>query len=198
MSDSGRSPFRRFPWVQLAFCLACLTMTGWTWMRYSYAWDFTSGGLGVAVSEGLWELEDLYPWQRPTSWPEAAYVRLWGMVLPGLVEIYPDQQYGPDFPGRKAMVYDPADKLAHVWLHCGDVDPASLRAQSSFCGRVTVGSGIIVVDMVAGRFCPHTIAGIVVGAMGCFIFGLYLRRWLRERRASPTTEITEVSETDSL
>ncbi|MHC5058658.1 MAG: hypothetical protein ACYTKD_28705 [Planctomycetota bacterium] len=27
------------------------------------------------------------------------------------------------------------------------------------------------------------VAGLVVGAMGCFIFGLYLRRWLRERKA---------------
>jgi len=25
------------------------------------------------------------------------------------------------------------------------------------------------------------VAGLVVGAMGVFIFGLYLRRWLRER-----------------
>jgi hypothetical protein len=28
-----------------------------------------------------------------------------------------------------------------------------------------------------------SIAGLVVGAMGCFIFGLYLRRWLVERKA---------------
>jgi hypothetical protein len=26
-------------------------------------------------------------------------------------------------------------------------------------------------------------AGLDVGAMGCFIFSLYLRRWLRERKA---------------
>jgi hypothetical protein len=34
-----------------------------------------------------------------------------------------------------------------------------------------------------GRFHPGTIAGLVVGAMGVFIFGLYLRAWLRERKA---------------
>jgi hypothetical protein len=34
------------------------------------------------------------------------------------------------------------------------------------------------------RFHPASVAGLVVGAMGCFIFGLYLRRWLRERKAA--------------
>ena len=32
-ADASPSPFRRFPWAQLAFCLACLAMTAWTWMR---------------------------------------------------------------------------------------------------------------------------------------------------------------------
>jgi hypothetical protein len=36
---------------------------------------------------------------------------------------------------------------------------------------------------VVSRFHGASIAGIVVGAMGCFIFGLYLRGWLRERKA---------------
>jgi len=38
-------------------------------------------------------------------------------------------------------------------------------------------------DTTASRFHPASIAGLVVGAMGCFIFGLYLRAWLRERTA---------------
>jgi len=32
------------------------------------------------------------------------------------------------------------------------------------------------------------VAGLVVGAMGSFIFGLYLRRWLREQNAPQETE----------
>jgi hypothetical protein len=28
-----------------------------------------------------------------------------------------------------------------------------------------------------------SIAGMLVGAMGCFIFGLYLRQWLIDRKA---------------
>ncbi len=39
-------------------------------------------------------------------------------------------------------------------------------------------------DTTASRFHPASIAGIVVGVMGCFIFGLYLRGWMRERRAA--------------
>jgi hypothetical protein len=38
-------------------------------------------------------------------------------------------------------------------------------------------------DTTASRFHGASIAGQIVGAMGCFIFGLYLRRWLRERKA---------------
>ena len=48
MSDTDATPFRRptrqgrtpsgdeapgFPWVQLVFCVACLGIAGWTWMR---------------------------------------------------------------------------------------------------------------------------------------------------------------------
>ena len=43
VTDASPSPFRRFPWVQLVFCVACLTMTAWTWMRYSYAWPLEVG-----------------------------------------------------------------------------------------------------------------------------------------------------------
>jgi hypothetical protein len=35
----------------------------------------------------------------------------------------------------------------------------------------------------ASRFHGASVAGLVVGAMGIFIFGLYLRSWLRERKA---------------
>ncbi|MHC5054373.1 MAG: hypothetical protein ACYTKD_06610 [Planctomycetota bacterium] len=35
----------------------------------------------------------------------------------------------------------------------------------------------------ASRLTGTSIAGLVVGAMGCFIFGLYLRRWLIDRKA---------------
>jgi hypothetical protein len=42
-----------------------------------------------------------------------------------------------------------------------------------------------VFDATASRFHPASIAGLVVGAMGAFVFGLYLRRWAKERGRPP-------------
>ncbi len=52
-------------------------------------------------------------------------------------------------------------------------------------------TGRVKIDLGGERWAsPYTsrlhgasISGLVVGAMGCFIFGLYLRGWLRERKA---------------
>ncbi len=38
-------------------------------------------------------------------------------------------------------------------------------------------------DGTASRFTPQSIAGLVVGAMGVFVFAVVLRRWLKNRRA---------------
>jgi hypothetical protein len=43
--------------------------------------------------------------------------------------------------------------------------------------------GLPGLRIAASRFTGASVAGLVVGAMGCFIFGLYLRAWLRERKA---------------
>jgi hypothetical protein len=42
----------------------------------------------------------------------------------------------------------------------------------------------VEIDACASRYHAASVAGLVVGAMGSFIFGLYLRRWLRERKAA--------------
>ena len=53
-----------------------------------------------------------------------------------------------------------------------------------FRGRVVYDPPLgVVVDTRSGRLTGAAVAGLVVGAMGVFIFGLYLRRWLLERRA---------------
>jgi hypothetical protein len=44
-------------------------------------------------------------------------------------------------------------------------------------------SGNLILHTTASRLTGASIAGLVIGAMGCSIFGLYLRRWLRERNA---------------
>ncbi|MHC5054388.1 MAG: hypothetical protein ACYTKD_06690 [Planctomycetota bacterium] len=42
---------------------------------------------------------------------------------------------------------------------------------------------LLVVDATRGRLTGESVAGLVVAAMGAFVFSLYLRRWLRVRRA---------------
>jgi len=42
----------------------------------------------------------------------------------------------------------------------------------------------VTVDTRASRLHPASVAGIVVGAMGVFIFGLHLRMWVKERKAT--------------
>ena len=63
-----RSPFRRFPWAQLAFCLACLAMTAWTWMRYSYAWDVTPAELSSEDAAG-WDGRYVFFNSDQVGWP---------------------------------------------------------------------------------------------------------------------------------
>ena len=66
------------------------------------------------------------------------------------------------------------------------LDEISIGSSRAFRGRLDdsfAGTGVLWIDTTASRFHSASIAGLVVGAMGCFIFGLYLRRWLRERKA---------------
>jgi len=129
-ASPDRSPFRRparqgltesgasapgFPWPQLAFCVACLAMTGWTWMR-----------------DG----------ERPSP-----------------------RRHGGHGGRREHSV---------AVLSAGRV---SARRWSDASRRVLRDSVV--------RFAA---AGLAVGAMGCFIFALYLRRWLVARKAAFTTE----------
>jgi len=159
------SPFRRFPWVQIAFCLACLTMTGYTWMRYSYAWE-----VDLDDPEYLLRLQ--------------SYTRVRG-VLEKNTSVY--------FKGdSRFAIVARTNKRAWVFLPRAIVRDDEGRAVS-IEGRMTLenlrgmfGLGIYgpVLDTTASRFHPTSIAGLAVGAMGCFIFGLYLRRWRCERAAA--------------
>jgi hypothetical protein len=43
-------------------------------------------------------------------------------------------------------------------------------------------------DTTASRFHGASIAGLVVGAFGSFVFALYLRQWLQERKMASGTK----------
>jgi len=177
------SPFRRFPWLQLAFCVACLGMTAWMWMRYSYAWEVTPAsicGQQDRIADG--------------RWPDMAFVRVRGKT---------ECEDRVDNGWSLYMVSEPqGTKLLSVvapqtrgGAHLPETFRGRLRhTASGLWQRGPVGqtaprtAGFVLLDGKLSRFHPTSIGGLVVGAMGCFIFGLYLRRWLRERNAALTTE----------
>jgi hypothetical protein len=48
----------------------------------------------------------------------------------------------------------------------------------------------LVLDATASRFHPASVAGLVVGAMGVFVFSLHLWSYLRGRGGDVTTRTT--------
>jgi len=161
------SPFRRFPWIQLVFCIACLTMTAWTWMRYSYVWELD------VIPQCRRDIEVF-----PSFWPYRSMRRVKAKIV----------RY-PRFPATNEVDWI---KVAVGQGHTTVITPHGATGHIPedvviFTGRLVPGHGDgvfedFMVDTTASRFHPASIAGLVVGAMGCFIFGLYLRAWLRARK----------------
>ena len=77
-NTESTSPFRCFPWIQLVFCIACLTMTGYAWMRYSYCWQFMPRELVLPRRLGLKDMLNGYG-----SWPHDSYACVEGIVVSG-------------------------------------------------------------------------------------------------------------------
>jgi len=171
-TSASPSPFRRFPWVQLAFCLACLTMTAWTWMRYSYCWEVCPCDLfECRCDDSSPETRDPSP---DLSW-RGRYVRIRGRESGG--------NYGPN---DSAVAISTRDCVVHVWFPAPKVKRASgqrgrVVGQVQFDG-MTLGYPVMV-DASASRLHPASVGGLFVGVMGYLVFRLYLFAWLRERKA---------------
>jgi hypothetical protein len=168
--------FRRFPWVQLVFCLACLSMAAWTWIASYCCWQVT-----------------------PDQLVEGA-PRIWFAPLLGLyvdVSVPKDFQLDPYPDNLISAGVDPTFTLRRNRSgelrmqfsnrHYRMIQARGLRLGSSVRGRIVQaappsGRALVGVDTRSPRISGSAIAGLVVGAMGCFIFGLYLRRWLKARR----------------
>jgi hypothetical protein len=63
----------------------------------------------------------------------------------------------------------------------GRVTGDPLEVSGSTCSTMDDVQYGVYIDTGASRLHPASVAGLAVGAMGCAVFGLYLRRWLRER-----------------
>ncbi len=181
MGETRRAP--RFPVVAAALCAACVGAAAWTWMRYSYRWDCTVEDIRSsknAVGRG--------------GWPYDAYVRVSGAVA-GAIS-------GPTY-GRICRIRTPHGFLLEVG--CDPEEEIAIGGEKTFTGRMSAsicpradwwdypgshlpplgddpGFLVFYLDNVASRFHPASIAGLVVGAMGVFVFSVALRSWLAERR----------------
>jgi len=183
------SPFRRFPWVQLVFCLACLGTSGLVAVSYSTTWDTTIAEVrSTPIDANPWigryvrlhTPNERWGWMRGHHWPQE----------PGHYGLLDRNGIGKEWSPETIMFIrasrDPDDHEPLYELEDRMADDGYLE------GRIKIDPDRIAwplwLDTTASRFHPASIAGLVVGAMGCFIFGLYLRRWLAARRAALTTK----------
>jgi len=177
VTEAEPSPaFRRFPWIQLVCCISCLSMTAWTWMRYSYGWDVPAENLSVKSADGC---------GNPYA---GCFVRLYGaMGIAARGHYYClAVPYNVDGLARGNTGNYESVRLRPYGFGRAPSGPVTLSGRLVLAGPETGQDGQnawLELDTDVSRFTWQSVAGLVVGAMGCFIFGLYLRTWLRERRA---------------
>ncbi len=178
MSDDPAKP-PRFPYVTALLCAACVTAAVWTWMRYSYAWalDFGDGSFHYGyVNDGgaaAGVVRSRY----------AHYAEVRGLPAPMLLP--------SDHRGYSELLVSTGEggEYSCVLLQSDATLPPPRRAVC-FSGRVLMTDlhepeslRRLRIDATASRFTWQSITGLVVGAMGVFVFAVYLRHWLKERRA---------------
>jgi len=168
MAQSPAEPDRRpprFPYVAALLCAACVGAAVWTWMRYSYAWQmspsqlacFNMGDVGLS---------------RFRTTHVGRYVSVEGCYNS-------HGKHGPPFLTESSRGDSVVSILGNTPGH--ETTPGRYRVT----GRVRMDHRHLAgIDTDASLFHGASIAGLVVGAMGVFVFSVALRHWLRERRAA--------------
>ncbi len=177
--DESAAPVKRprFPWLAALLCAACVGVAAWTWMRYSYAWNYTGAELAASYSRaGV--VEDLgrdgcpdvlFTWSHPNLVGKYVMVddtlqgkwsmsMLWGVSLP-VEDTY--------------IAFLIA--LPHGATPPRDGHRIRLTGRMVSLARWAEGGDSLVLDTCASRFHPASIAGLVV-------FAVYLRTWVKGRR----------------
>ena len=154
----------RFPYVAALLCAACAGAAGWLCVEQCLRTDIDS-----VVSPPSWRLTI------------GRYVRIKGVVKRLWDD---DEQLGI----RRLLIEIEGRQIGEmlVILPWRSVPPPVGKAVV-FSGRayhLAQGYFRVVLYADEGRFTGASIAGLVVGAMGVFVFGAALRHWL-ERRRSP-------------
>ncbi len=199
MSDDPAKP-PRFPYVAALLCAACVGAAAWTWMRYSYCWDVEPLTFSeLTPPNSSWSVTNLHGRYvrvsgsvmnvqrgRPNAFPDVPMLEVRDRQWPRLSVvsvIFPDSADLPcesgghaTFIGRAHALFSDEDR-EHFW---------NARPSTKLNGRVVLLDpmrfGQPIVDTTASRWHGASIAGLVVGAMGVFVFTVALRHWLGERR----------------
>lgn len=171
-ADPDAPEWPRFPYAVGAFTLACVVCAAWLWIACSYRRDMTLPARPPPVlAMPFLEKPEAVPFVRR---PLSSYVRLRGVVVDPLVETgAPLVSFLPDVVVGMRAARDPGEGVLVV------------HGRHRWDYRLGDGPGetVPVIDTMAGRWVPESVSGLVVAAMGAFVFALYFRKWLAERRA---------------
>ena len=166
--------------VATAVCLVCLSITGWTWMRFSYCHYFDIEHIAdMPLKEGFW--------------PDRAYVRVTGLAGPdnwpadseckasmldcGYIVNESYLRYRVFVTARGSSIEpDGEDNGVHGRLYLEE------HAFESIWG----GGEEILIDLRTNhsRWHAASIVGLIFGAIGIGVFALALREWLRGSTAA--------------
>jgi hypothetical protein len=142
-------------------------------MRYSYAWEVSPADLDAG-------------WPEVEYWM-ARYVRVVGRteIEVGMIRL---PGTGPKRLGTLPFVVasDRPPPLAGGEVLAVQGSSMSLEEASRrtfWMGRLFRAKYSLMLDSSASRFTGASVAGLVVGAMGVFVFAVALRHWHGERRA---------------
>jgi hypothetical protein len=162
-------------------------------MRYSYAWDVTPTDLFVT--------EDGRSLHR---WPDDTFVAMQGRVRwetpphDGIQDLEAcDLQGGAHIVQVRAAATTSSSGGDVDWqqvptgfasnrheVFVGRVECEEVVGIALYSGGSEVTEDVMVcVDTTASRFHGASITGLIVGVMGVAVFVMYLRTWLRERKA---------------
>ncbi len=125
-------------------------------MRYSFCWRYE-------VSELFEFSEDI----KRGDWPDAAYV-VFPMDPSVCAKNLDTATLHPEMPrSERPAMHGPAiavrGRVDKDTCHGAGYDP--------------------YIDITASRFTWQSITGLVVGAIGVFVFAVYLREWVNQRRS---------------
>ncbi len=156
----------RFPYVAALLCAACLGAAVWTWMRFSYCWDIVPRDMHC-------------PGKVKTHPLLGRFVRLRGILHSTKGEYASVGDVDPEPGAMHTEVLFARDMASQR----GEQVTAKARVRiNTYCDGDFQLVEYVLVDATASRLHGASIAGLVVGAMGLFVFPVALRHWLGERR----------------